>query len=323
MSRIDPVRVSKAMSYLLRHGALKEQVPIQDDGKMKMSDLVSWLQSEGHHLTSDTVVDIVKTNAKQRYSYDPASDMIWAAQGHTMQMSVQMVPWTGQGPLVHASYMDVMESIQADGLNRMERQHIHMIDPIAPGCWSLVRSNANMFVLIDAAKARESYGISFQMSDNGVVLSEGLHGTIPTDCLTCVPAPRKTPCYGFLVQTADGQSVATVQTLQIDRPGNLGFPKGKVHKGEHALACALRELKEETGLSPVQLRVTPYSYEEYNEKGNCPTVYFHAFLVEKEQPPLVRHNKAEGLIGRWVDKNSLRARLKTSLRKVLESAVDF
>lgn len=319
MSRVDSVRVSKAMSYLLRHGALKEQVPIQDDGKMKMSDLVCWLQREGHHITSDTVVQIVKTNAKQRYSYDSVSDMIWAAQGHSMQMSVQMIPWTGQVQLVHASYIDVMASIQADGLNRMERQHIHMIDPTAPGCWSLVRSNANMFVLIDVCKARERYGISFQMSDNGVVLSEGLHGTIPTDCLTCVPAPRKTGCYGFIVQTADGQSVATVQTLA----GNLGFPKGKVHKGEHSLACALRELKEETGLSPEQFRITSHSYEEYNEKGNCPVVYFHATLTEEKQPPLVCHNKAEGLIGQWLDKNVLLTRLKPSRRKVLESAMGF
>jgi len=103
--------------------------------------------------------------------------------------------------------------------------------------------------------------------------------------------------------------------------GNLGFPKGKVHKGEHSLACALRELKEETGLSPEQLRITPHSYEEYNEKGNCIAVYFHAFIAEEE--PLVCHDKTEGLIGQWIDKNVLLTTLRPSRRKVLEDAIGF
>jgi len=96
--------------------------------------------------------------------------------------------------------------------------------------------------------------------------------------------------------------------------GHLGFPKGKVHKGEHSLACALRVLKEETGLSPEQLRISPHSYEEYNEKGDCPVVYFHALLAQEELPPLVK--------AQWTDKNVLLTSLSPSQCKVLEGIME-
>ncbi len=34
------VRISKTLSYILRHGAQKEGVPIRDDGYVKVADLV-------------------------------------------------------------------------------------------------------------------------------------------------------------------------------------------------------------------------------------------------------------------------------------------
>lgn len=39
------------------------------------------------------------------------------------------------------------------------------------------------------------------------------------------------------------------------QPGDICFPGGRMEEGETALQCALRELKEETGISPSDLRV--------------------------------------------------------------------
>lgn len=42
-SKISPmVQLSKSMSYLLRHGAEKERVPIRPDGFVKVDDLLNW-----------------------------------------------------------------------------------------------------------------------------------------------------------------------------------------------------------------------------------------------------------------------------------------
>ena len=89
------VRLSKAMSWLLRHGAVKEGVKINADGYVKMSDMLDYLAKEKGYkdLKVDKIMEIVDTNDKKRFEVkqdiDPDGDakVYWirAAQGHTME----------------------------------------------------------------------------------------------------------------------------------------------------------------------------------------------------------------------------------------------
>lgn len=293
------------MSYLLRHGAVKEQVPISPEGKMKVSDLISWLRRKGKKVDHALVMDVIQSDAKGRYSYDPEHDLIWAAQGHSMDLVVKMEPWLGHGPLVHASYKEHIQSIRQNGLSRMSRQHIHMIDPSAEGAWDLVRKKADLYVIIDSDKARAS-GVTFMRSDNGVILSAGIEdGVIPSECLVLIPAPRKTGCYGFIIKgeakARQGQERGKDVVLMVQtESGYYGFPKGKKNKGEHSLACAFRELYEESGLRPDSLTLLPCTVEEINDNGNCPTVYFKAVLRTSDLPKVMCLDDDEGLDTRWL-----------------------
>jgi len=58
------------------------------------------------------------------------------------------------------------------------------------------------------------------------------------------------------------------QVLFIFRRGKWDLPKGKLDKGESMEACALREVKEETGISSVQLKeFLLNTYHVYDENG--------------------------------------------------------
>ena len=60
----------------------------------------------------------------------------------------------------------------------------------------------------------------------------------------------------------------TKQVLFIFRRGKWDLPKGKLDPGESLEACALREVKEETGLSAVQIKeFLLTTYHVYDENG--------------------------------------------------------
>ncbi|KAH6589378.1 hypothetical protein BASA50_010124 [Batrachochytrium salamandrivorans] len=69
----DNVRISKALSYILRHGAKKEGLEMQDDGFVALDSILSRKQFSGQ--TIDSIQKLVQTNAKQRFALyqDPST----------------------------------------------------------------------------------------------------------------------------------------------------------------------------------------------------------------------------------------------------------
>jgi 2'-phosphotransferase len=61
------VTISKALSWLLRHGATKERVSISADGYVKLSDVLNWRKLKALNADLEEVVEVVKSNEKQRF----------------------------------------------------------------------------------------------------------------------------------------------------------------------------------------------------------------------------------------------------------------
>lgn len=174
------VRLSKFLSYICRHGAEKEGLPISDDGFVTVSSVLSLRSGKG--FSSADVQRVVAACPKQRFALREASDtgqlQIRANQGHSME--VKELELTGivsadEAPLVvHGTYKKVWQIIQHQGLSRMKRTHIHCAAglPGESGVISGMRASCQVLIFIDLEKALED-GIQFFRSANGVVLSPG------------------------------------------------------------------------------------------------------------------------------------------------------
>ena len=64
-------RSEKTISWLLRHGAVKEKIDINDDGYVLINDLLSWLQHRGLHVSLEHLHSIVSNDSKGRFSIKP------------------------------------------------------------------------------------------------------------------------------------------------------------------------------------------------------------------------------------------------------------
>ncbi|XP_016853188.1 tRNA 2'-phosphotransferase 1 isoform X2 [Anolis carolinensis] len=178
----DPdVRLSKALSYTLRHGADKLGLAMGADGFVDVAEILRLPQFKAWSL--EDVQRVVETNEKQRFALRPhpsdAHLQIRANQGHSLQVSeLELVPLLNPSDfpeiVAHGTYLHHWPAIRKDGLSRMGRSHIHLA-PGLPGdaaVLSGMRNNCEVAIVIDIAKALAD-GIPFFRSANGVILTPG------------------------------------------------------------------------------------------------------------------------------------------------------
>jgi len=112
------------------------------------------------------------------------------------------------------------------------------------------------------------------------------------------------------------------QLLMIFRRGKWDMPKGKLDDGEKIEDCAVREVKEETGLQKIDLEdLTGLTYHEYfdthsNEDVIKETHWFkmHASGNQQLIPQLEEHiEKIE-----WVNDKNIGEKLNNSYKNIIE-----
>ncbi|XP_062379896.1 tRNA 2'-phosphotransferase 1 isoform X2 [Sardina pilchardus] len=176
------VRLSKSMSYALRHGSSKMGLHMNPDGFVFVDDLLSHPQFRSFSL--EDVERVVANNDKQRFKLCRHKEnerlQIRANQGHSVQVAdlelravhpeAPDLPQEG----IHGSYLKHWPSIRNQGLSRMGRTHIHLASglPGEQGVISGMRKNCDVAIYIDVPKAI-SDGIPFFWSENGVLLTPG------------------------------------------------------------------------------------------------------------------------------------------------------
>ncbi|MXQ90688.1 hypothetical protein E5288_WYG016217 [Bos mutus] len=182
------VQLSKALSYALRHGALKLGLPMGADGFVPLDALLQLPQFRS--FSAEDVQRVVDTNVKQRFALQPGDPstgpLIRANQGHSLQVpELELEPLeTPQAlplMLVHGTFRQHWPSILLKGLSCRGRTHIHLAPglPGDPGVISGMRPNCEVAVFINGPLALAD-GIPFFRSTNGVILTPGnADGVLP------------------------------------------------------------------------------------------------------------------------------------------------
>jgi len=118
-----------------------------------------------------------------------------------------------------------------------------------------------------------------------------------------------------------------MKLLMMFRRGKWDLPKGKLDEGESLETCAVREVKEETGIKNVTLaKLVGITYHEYFDKDSDVDVIkethwfeMHANGEEKFVPQT--DEDIEKII--WADETALRECLKNSYPNIIEIIQKF
>lgn len=177
MSTKRDVQISKALSYLLRHGAVKENLPIDSLGFVELTAILAHNRIKSHKTTVEDVQRIVSENDKQRFALKEENGItyICANQGHSLEVSndnLQLLTLETMPELVyHGTYKQKLEAIRTRGLSRMGRNHIHFTSN-APWSKLGIRKNCNVLIYINTQRCMDD-GLQFFRSENGVILCLG------------------------------------------------------------------------------------------------------------------------------------------------------
>lgn len=122
-----------------------------------------------------------------------------------------------------------------------------------------------------------------------------------------------------IAKTKTGQKV-----LLLNSEGEWVFPKGHVENGETFVQAAIRELKEEAGISVTEKdclgQVDEFRFY-FDGENAVKVIKVFAFVINKAEN--ITFNKEEGFIdGQWVDTNKAIKQLKhDDAREALNKAL--
>lgn len=133
------VSISKALAYLLRHGAVKEKLPIDYNGYIELDTLLQHNRLKSLKATVPEIEHIVASNDKKRFHLKEDPDtgklMICAVQGHSLKQIkpseevLEPITKTDQLPdhLVHGTNIkNCIQILESGYIKKMNRNHVHL-----------------------------------------------------------------------------------------------------------------------------------------------------------------------------------------------------
>ncbi len=163
------VKLGRFLILVLRHDPHAAGITLDEHGWADVNELLAGVNRTGRKIDRVTLERIVRENNKQRYSFNGDGTKIRANQGHSLQVDVELKAAQPPKYLYHGTASRFLPAIQAEGIRKMSRQHVHLSGDFETAMAVGKRHGIPVVITIDAgAMARD--GVAFYRSENGVWL---------------------------------------------------------------------------------------------------------------------------------------------------------
>lgn len=165
------IKISKYLSKHLRHKPEKIGIQLEEGGWVEVATLLAAAAQNGFPITLSELHEVVANNNKQRFAFDPTGRKIRANQGHSVEIDLQLEPQIPPDVLYHGTATRFLELILREGLQKMQRHHVHLSADEATARNVGARHGKPVVLRINA-QAMAQAGFQFYCSANGVWLVE-------------------------------------------------------------------------------------------------------------------------------------------------------
>lgn len=167
---MDVKRISKFMSYVLRHRPDAIALNMNPQGWVDLDELIEKMNQKGYTVDVATIQTVVAENNKQRFKLDLEGRRIRANQGHSIAVDVELEQKTPPSILYHGSAQKNEGSILKEGLKKMNRQHVHLSSDIATAK-QVGGRHGKPVVFVVRCDEMVADGLTFYLSENQVWLT--------------------------------------------------------------------------------------------------------------------------------------------------------
>jgi putative RNA 2'-phosphotransferase len=169
--------ISKFLSLILRHQPEAIGITLDEHGWADVSELISGM-AKTHVINKEILEEIVRTDEKQRYSFNEDKTKIRANQGHSIKVDVALEKVEPPEFLYHGTADRFKESIDREGLIPQSRLYVHL-SPDVETAIAVGKRHGKPIVYKVIAGEMYRQGFEFYKSVNGVWLT----GKVPTKFL--------------------------------------------------------------------------------------------------------------------------------------------
>lgn len=188
MARLSKTKANKLGGFLckiLRHSPSQFHVSLDEYGYAPIVELlnaISLNEKWSNLVTFEMILEVVKTDEKQRYKLDSTGTKIKARYGHSIEVKSdeeqnRVLP----DILYHGTGMEHLNSIKKLGLLPMKRVNVHLSETTFFANKSAKRNLFPVLLKVDTIMAH-NLNVTFEYTGDEVWLSS----PIPPKCLTVV-----------------------------------------------------------------------------------------------------------------------------------------
>lgn len=168
---MDLNNISKYMSLILRHKPDVIGIELDEHGWANVNDLISGIEKDNHGFNFELLEEIVRSDSKQRYSFNDDKILIRANQGHSINVDVELKEKEPPEYLYHGTGEKYVKSINQDGLIPKSRLYVHLSKDIKTAENVGKRHGKEIIYRINSGRMYRN-GYKFYLSENGIWLTK-------------------------------------------------------------------------------------------------------------------------------------------------------
>ena len=166
----DYIKCSKFLSLILRHHPETIGIALDPQGWADVDELILKVNQAGRYALDKVLLEeIVRTDNKQRYSFNGDHSRIRANQGHSIQVDVELEEKIPPEILYHGTGEKSVASILQQGLKPRSRLYVHLSPTPEVARQVGGRHGKPVVFQVDAGRMSKD-GVLFYLSKNGVWL---------------------------------------------------------------------------------------------------------------------------------------------------------
>lgn len=167
----DQVRISKTLSYWLRHRPDEAGLTLDAQGWASVDDVLAALGAARLPGDIDALLTVVEQSDKQRFELSADLSRIRARQGHSVSVELDLAPVAPPPVLYHGTVERFLDAILAEGLSKMRRHHVHL-SPDLETAQRVGARRGKAIILEVNALAMHGDGNLFYVTENKVWLTD-------------------------------------------------------------------------------------------------------------------------------------------------------
>ncbi|GAA5422002.1 RNA 2'-phosphotransferase [Tetragenococcus halophilus] len=166
-------KISKQLALVLRHHPEKINITLDEYGRVEINELINKFNAHySRKIDRQKIEEIINNSPRQRYVIEGTK--IRALYGHSVSVLPLQEAVIPPKILYHGTSQAAAKIIQAEGLNKMGREFVHLSEKLETAIKIGSRHDTSPIIFQVYAKKAATDGYAFYSPKSGVWLVENL-----------------------------------------------------------------------------------------------------------------------------------------------------